>query len=126
MEIVSISMAKEDLIELNRVQKKFNFRSRSKLLRATINSFLNEYRVMESAKGHTDAVFTITYREMKKHSLSDMLHTFEDCIKTEVHQHHVGVCLEVLIVCAKAERLREMFVLLKREKSVLSVNCSLL
>jgi metal-responsive CopG/Arc/MetJ family transcriptional regulator len=126
MEIISISVDKETLAELATAQKALGFKSRSKLLRTTLASLLNEYRAMESMKGHMDSVFVLTYRESEKHRVSDMLHSFEDTIKTVIHQHHVGICLEVLIVCADASRIRELFGLLKKDKGVRSVSCSVL
>ena len=126
MEIISISLDKETLGELDKIQENLGFKSRSKLLRATLGSLLNEYRIMESLKGHIDSVFVVTYKESEKHRVSDLLHKFEDSIKTVVHQHHVGICLEVLIICADAERIRELFGLLKKDKGVRSVSCSVL
>ncbi|MEW6036464.1 MAG: CopG family ribbon-helix-helix protein [Candidatus Micrarchaeota archaeon] len=126
MEIISISLDKETLDELDKIQGNLGFKSRSKLLRATIGSLLNEYRVMETLKGHLDSVLVVTYKENEKHRVSDILHRFEDCIKTVVHQHHTGICLEVLILCADAERIRELFGLLKKDKGVRSVSCSVL
>jgi metal-responsive CopG/Arc/MetJ family transcriptional regulator len=73
-----------------------------------------------------DAVFTLTYREQEKGRVSDVLHRFEDCIRTTIHQHHEGICLEILIVCADAVRQRELFGLLKRAKGVRSLSCSVL
>lgn len=126
MEIISISLDKETLEELDRIQASLGFKSRSKLLRATLSSLMNEYKLIEQLKGHTDSVFVVTYRESEKDRISDITHKFEDCIKTVIHQHHVGICLEVLIVCADAGRIRELFGLLKRDKGVRSVNCSVL
>lgn len=126
MEIISISLDKETLEELDRIQQSLGFKSRSKLLRATLSSLMNEYKLMEQLKGHTDSVFVVTYRESEKDRVSDITHDFEDCIKTVIHQHHVGICLEVLIVCAEAARIRELFSLLKKDKGVRSVNCSVL
>jgi len=124
LEIISISLDEETLNELNEVQKTLGFKSRSKLLRTTLNSLINEYRVMESLKGHIDSVFVITYKESEKHNISDLLHNFEHSIKTSIHQHHVGICLEVLIVCDDAKRIRELFSLLKKHKGIRSISCS--
>lgn len=126
MEIISISVDKETLAELQKAQTALGFKSRSKLLRTTLASLLNEYRAMESLKGHMDSVFVLTYKESEKHRISDLLHSFEDTIKTVIHQHHVGICLEVLIVCADASRIRKLFSLLKKDKGVRSVSCTLL
>ncbi len=126
MEIISISLDKKTLEELDRIHSEMGFRSRSKLLRSSLSSFLNEYRLMESLKGHIDSVFVVTYPESEKHRVSDLLHTFEDSINTVVHQHHVGICLEVLMVSADAGRIRELFSLLKKDKGVRTVSCSVL
>lgn len=126
MEIISISLDRETLDELDKIQENLGFKSRSKLLRATIASLLNEYRIMETLKGHVDSVFVLTYRESEKHRVSDVLHKYDECIKTVVHQHHVGICIEVLIVCADADKIRELFGLLKKDKGVRSVSCSVL
>ncbi|VVC03352.1 Putative nickel-responsive regulator [Candidatus Bilamarchaeum dharawalense] len=121
-----MSLDNETLKELDRVQQTLGFKSRSKLLRTTLQSLINEYRIMESLKGHVDSVFVVTYKESEKHSISDLLHNFEDTIKTVIHQHHVGVCLEVLIICADAKRIRELFSILKKHKGVRSVSCSVI
>lgn len=126
MEIISISIDKDTLTELEQTQRRLGFGSRSRLLRAAIGSLLNEYRLMENRRGHTDAVFTLTYWEADKDRISDVLHRFEDCIKTTIHQHHEGICLEILVVCADAARQRELFGLLKKGKGVRSVSCSML
>ena len=125
MGIISISLDDKTLKDLNETQKTLGFKSRSKLLRGAIDCLTNEYRIIESMKGHTDGVFVVTYKESEKNRISDLLHGFEDCIKTVIHQHHVGICLEVLITCADAKRVRELFRELKKDKSVLSVSCSL-
>jgi metal-responsive CopG/Arc/MetJ family transcriptional regulator len=126
MEIISASLDSETLSELGEAQRRLGFSSRSRLLRAAISSLLNEYRLMESRRGHVDAVFTITYREADKDKVSDVLHMFEDCIGTTVHQHHRGICLEILIVCADAARQRELFGMLKKARGLRSLSVSVL
>ena len=126
MEIISISVDKETLKDVKEAQKALGFKSRSKLLRTTLASLLNEYRTMERLKGHTDSVFVVTYKESEKHRISDLLHRFENSITTVIHQHHVGICLEVLIVCADASSIRELFAVLKKDKGIRSVSCSVL
>ena len=126
MEIISISVDDKTLEDLNKMQKLLGFKSRSKLLRSTLNSLVSEYKMVEGLKGHIDAVYLLTYTETEKHRISDMLHKFDDSIKTLIHQHHLGVCLEILIVCAEAEKIRNLFSILKRDKGVKSVSCSVL
>jgi metal-responsive CopG/Arc/MetJ family transcriptional regulator len=126
MEIISISIDRDTLDELDHIQDKLGFKSRSRLLRATINSLLNEYRVLEGMKGHCDVVFTVAHRHHEGEWLSRIMKNFEDVIRTEVHQHHAGTCLRILIACGEAERMRMLFTSLKKEKGAQSVNCSIL
>lgn len=126
MEIVSISMDEETLSELDRTKERLGFKSRSRLLRATIDSLLNEYKAIESMKGHCDAVFTITHMQHGESGLGNLLREFDDVIVTEIHQHHRSICLRILITCADANRTRELFSHLKREKDVRSVKISVL
>ena len=126
MEIISMSLDRETVGELGKIQKKLGFRSRSKLMRATIGSLLNEYRVMEELEGHCDAVFTVTYEYRKKDELGHLLAQFEDIVRTQIHQSHAGVHLRVLIICGQAKRIRELFSELKTGKMVRSLSVSLL
>ncbi len=126
MEIISMSLDKDTLDELDKTQEHLGFKSRSKLIRATIKSLVNEYSAMESLKGHIDGVFVVSYKESEKHRVSDLLHKFEDSIETTIHRNHVGICLEVLIVCAEAKRIRDLFSMLKKDKGVRSVSWSVL
>jgi len=126
MEIISVSMDREQLGQLDKIQQKLGFKSRSKLLRATIDSMMNEYDVLDSRRGHTDAVFTVTHSSVGTDSLSRLLTEFEDVIMTEIHQHHKSLCLRVLIACGDAKRIKELFSHLKRRKGIRSVQVSVL
>ncbi len=126
MEIISVSMDEGQLEKLGKTQQELGFRSRSRLLRAAIDSMLNEFNVLDSRRGHTDAVFTVTHNSHGADSLGRLLDEFEDVIKTEVHQHHENVCLRVLIACGNATRVKELFSHLKRRKGIRSVQVSVL
>ncbi len=126
MEIISVSIDKKTLTEVDKIQEKLGFKSRSKLLRATINSLLNEYRLLDSLKGHSDSVITVTYKESDKNRISSVVHKFEKAVKTTVHQHHKGMCIDIMVVCCDAEDVRKLFSALKREKGVKSISCSIL
>jgi metal-responsive CopG/Arc/MetJ family transcriptional regulator len=126
MEIISVSIDKKTLSEVDRIQERLGFKSRSKLLRATINSLLNEYRLIDSLQGHSDSVITLTYEESAKNRISSIVHKFDDAVKTTVHQHHKGMCIDIMMVCCDADDVRALFSALKRDKGVHSINCSIL
>lgn len=125
MEIISVSIDKGTLDELERIKGQLGFRSRSRLMRAGMESLLNEFRVLEGAKGHCDAVLTVTHRHDGS-GLGDIMGRHESIIRTEIHQHHAGTCLRILIACGEAKELRNLFLDLKKEKGVRLVSCSLL
>ena len=93
MEILSISIDNEALKRLNEVQKMLGFKSRSKMLRNAILGMAKEYEVLETLKGKVESVFVMTYSDSKKNNVSDILHEFEDAIKTQLHQHNSGTCI---------------------------------
>jgi len=121
LEILSISIDDSSLKQLNGIQKKLGFKSRSKMLRNAILSMMKDYEALDSLKGKTDAVFVLAYPENEKNKVSDVLHRFEDAIKTELHQHDYGMCIDVLNISTEAKEVRDIFSELKRSKSIHSV-----
>lgn len=121
MEILSISIDDETLKQLNGVQKRLGFKSRSKMLRNAISSMIKDYESLDLLKGVVEVVFVITYGDTEKTKVSDILHRFEDAIKTELHQHNLRTCIDIINVNADANKIREIFGMLKRSKSVYSV-----
>ncbi len=96
------------------------------MLRNAVLSMLKDYEGLESLKGNVESVFVLTYKESEKNHVSDMLHKFEDAIKTELHQHHSGTCIDILNINANANKTREFFSVLKRNKCVYSVSCTII
>jgi metal-responsive CopG/Arc/MetJ family transcriptional regulator len=126
LEIISVSIDPETLKELNKIQANLGFKSRSKMIRATIDSLMNEFQVIDSLKGKHEVVLIVTYREHERDHVSAILHKFEDSIKTTIHQHRSTLCLDIINVNADATRIRELFSVLKRNKCVKSMNFTLL
>ena len=126
MEIISISLDKETLNELNSIQHNLGFKSRSKMIRATIDSLMNEFRIIDSLKGKHEVVLLVTYREHERDRVSAILHKFEDSIKTTIHKHRSTFCLDIIEVDADTARIKELFGVLRRNKYIKSVNFTLL
>jgi metal-responsive CopG/Arc/MetJ family transcriptional regulator len=118
-------MNKEDLARLGRLQRKLGFRSRSKMLRTAIMSLIGDYESLESLSGSVESVFVLSYGESDKNRVSDLLHGFKDAIKTELHQHNLGTCVDVLNIHTTAAKTRELFGALKRSRCVYSVTYSI-
>ncbi len=119
-------MDDDSLKLLDSVQKKLGYKSRSKLLRSTINSLINEYRDIDSSNGHTDAVITLTYIAKNQPKIHKIVHRFEKNVKSTVHQHHNGVCIDIILICSEGKVLQGFFSELKKNRAVKSINCSIL
>ncbi|MBN1169945.1 ribbon-helix-helix protein, CopG family [Candidatus Micrarchaeota archaeon] len=126
MEIISVSLDDKSLNDLDKLQQKLGYKSRSKLLRSTINSLLNEYKKIESQKGHTDAVIVVTYTANDQPKIHEIVHEYADSIRTSLHQHHNGVCIDIIMVCAEGSQIKELFSGLKRNPAVKSISFSIL
>ncbi len=115
-------MDKEDLRQLEQIRKRLGFKSRSKMLRNAISSLLKENEKLDSLKGHVETVFVLTYRESEKNHVSDLIHRFEDIIKTTLHQHnHSGTCIDIMNLDTDASKTRDFFNTVKKSKCVYSV-----
>jgi metal-responsive CopG/Arc/MetJ family transcriptional regulator len=121
MEILSISVDDETRKRLEGVQKRLGFKSRSKLLRDAVQSLVKDYEALEGLSGSVEIVFVLTYKESEKNHVSNTLHKFKDSIRSELHQHGTGACIDVLNVKAGAGHVREMFATLKKNRCIHSV-----
>ncbi|HUY70341.1 MAG TPA: ribbon-helix-helix protein, CopG family [Candidatus Baltobacteraceae bacterium] len=126
MKILSISVDKDAIKQLDAAQKRLGIKSRSKLLRNAILNMLKEYDTLDSLSGNVESIFLLTYKESEKNHVSDMLHRFEDYIKTDLHQHRHGTCIDVLNVEASANTTRALFAALKKSKCIYSVTYSII
>ena len=125
MKILSISIDKEALRQLGQIQKRLGYRSRSKMLRSALQSLVKDYDDLEGLRGDVESVFVLTYADNQKNNVSNLLHGFEDAIKTEMHHHHHGTCIDILNLETDAKTTRSFFSSVKSDKSIYSVTYSI-
>lgn len=121
MKILSISIDKNALSMLENARKRLGYKSRSKMLRDAVSVMLEEQKELDSLKGNVESVLILTYNESEKNHVSDLLHKFEDIIKTDLHQHNLGTCVEILNAYATADKTRMLIGALKRKKCIYSL-----
>ena len=126
MEIMSVSIDKETLNELNEIQERLGFRSRSKMLRSMIDLLLSEYKVLDALVGKHEVVFVITYKERESNHVQNILHIFKEHIRMNVHQDRGAMCIDMMNVDADAEVIKRLFREMKRSKCIRSLNFTLL
>lgn len=125
---IAVSMTESDLEELEFLLKEGEFSNRSDVVRHAVKALMSEHRNIERAKGVITVVITaLYYKKGQRHSINVVQHEFKENIVATVHSHTSdGSCIEVMIVTAKADIVREFLKKLRAQKKVLRVDVSLI
>ena len=128
MPIVAVSMTDSDLEELETLLKEGEFSNRSDVVRHAVQALMSEHRTIESAKGVITVVATaLYYKKGQGHNISAVQHEFKDSITATIHSHtSEGSCIEVMIITAKADTIRDFLKKLRAQKKVLKMEASLI
>ena len=109
MAIVSISLDKETLSELTRLERELGFSGRSDAVRAAVNALANENESREKLTGKVRSVLLIVHSEQAEGATIPLKHTFEDITSTQIHSNlSSGKCLEIFVLDGDASRIKEM------------------
>ena len=121
MKIISLSLDKELLADLDKAGKKLGYNSRSKVLREGGHSLLNQYISLDELPDPVSMVITIVHEHNADDFVSELSHSFEDLIETKIHKSSKNGCVEVLLVEGKASRASELVKKLKASKKIKAV-----
>jgi CopG family nickel-responsive transcriptional regulator len=126
MPIVAVSMTDSDLEDLEHLLAEGEFSNRSDLVRQAVQALMSVHRNIERAEGVVTAVITALYYEKGLgHTISAVQHEFRDHLTAIVHSHTSGGrCIEVMIVNAKADTVRNFLKKLRAQKKVVKVEVS--
>ncbi len=125
MEILSISLTKEDLRQLELTRRRLGFKSRSKMLRSALQSLVKDYGDLDMLRGNVESVFVLTYPDGERNKVSEILHRFENNIKSELHHHHPGTCIDILNLETTAKVTRDFFSATNKSKAIGAVTYSI-
>jgi CopG family nickel-responsive transcriptional regulator len=120
MSIISVSLPKELLKELEAVLGEEKYATRSEVLRQAIRSYITEYKELDKFKGNIIATVTVLYEKKEKNEeLFRLQHEFSDMITAYLHSHLTETaCLEVMVIKGPAMRLKILIDKLKANKPV--------
>jgi len=105
MPIISISLNKEILAELDKLQKSMGFSGRSEAIRAGIRNFVSEEKQKIDLSGNVHAILLVVHNDEFDHIVSGIKHNFEDLITTHLHSKIEGEkCMELFVIAGDAER----------------------
>ena len=128
MPIVAVSMTDSDLEDLEILLKQGKFSNRSDVVRHAVQALMSDHRKIENANGVITAIFTaLYYKKGQGHNISAVQHEFKNNISATIHSHTSdGSCIEVMIVTAKADTIRDFLKKLRAQKKVLKMEASLI
>ncbi len=105
MPIVSISLNKDILLEIDKLKKSMGFSGRSEAIRAGIRNFVSEEKQKNELSGIIHAILLVVHNDEFDHVVSGIKHNFEDLITTHLHSKIEGEkCMELFVINGDAER----------------------
>lgn len=109
MTIVSVSLNKKILDDMERLQRTHGFSGRSEIVRAGIRNLLSEEKKREDLSGMLHALFLAIHDEDSDEEVTEMGHVYDKLINTHLHSKIDGDrCLEIFLLKGDAREVKEM------------------
>lgn len=119
MTIVSVSLSKELLSDVSKLQKRLGFTGRSEIIRASVRTMLSEEKKKEDLIGDIHALFLVTHDEKSDDEINEMRHTYDKLITTHLHNKiDRDKCLEIFVLKGDADQIRGMTKLFQSNKKM--------
>ncbi len=109
MGVVSISLNKQMVDEIERLQKTMGFNGRSETIRAGIRSIAAEQKQASEMTGSVHAILLVLHRDEFDSVVAGLREGFEDLIRTHLHNKIEGdKCMDLFVVAGEAHRILEI------------------
>ncbi len=118
-EIVSVSLQKDSLVEIEKLQKELELKGRSELIRLAISALLRETNENLKLKGNINALLIVTHKHHD--GIVKIIHSNEELVLTHMHQHVEEKCVEIFLLKGSAEEILSLHKKLLKNKNVLGV-----
>ncbi len=119
-EIISLSLPKSLTDQIDSIQNKIGFSSRSEVVRNAIRSYISELRTQEPVGDPLEGAIMIFYNLKATAGLSEIKHNQLKLIKAFIHTHFDAKdkCLEILVVSGPNEKIKNLIKFIKSHKGV--------
>lgn len=105
MVIVSISLNKQMIDEIDRLKAVMGLSGRSETIRAGIRSFAAEQKQASEMAGDVHAILLVLHRDKFDGVVAGLREGFEDLITMHLHSKIEGdKCMDLFVVAGEAER----------------------
>ncbi|MGC1932350.1 MAG: CopG family ribbon-helix-helix protein [Candidatus Nitrosopolaris sp.] len=109
MTIVSVSLNRTILDDMDKLQKSHGFSGRSEIVRAGIRNLLSEERKRQDLTGMLHALFLAIHDEDSDEEVTEMRHVYDKLINTHLHSKiDRDRCLEIFLIRGDAREVKEM------------------
>jgi CopG family nickel-responsive transcriptional regulator len=109
MAIISISLSKKLLEEIDALKEEVGFSGRSEIIRASSRLLIADNNEKKEMDGEINAILILIHHQKSEDKVTQIKHGFEDIINTQIHSHlQKNQCLELFILGGDAGRIREL------------------
>ena len=109
MTIISISLNKNILKDIEKIQNDHGYSGRSEVIRAGIRLLLNEAKDIDTLSGEINSILLLVHDHNEENIVSNIKHKFEDITKTQIHSHlQNNKCLEIFVLEGSSDRVKEL------------------
>ena len=128
MSIVSVSIPKNLLENVDKYAKESGFANRSEIVRQALRTYMFESRRLDELQGRITAIITIVYqREAKRSQITDLQHNFGSAVLTFLHTHiQEGYCVEIIVARADTQVIRALVQALKANEQISEAKVTIL
>jgi CopG family nickel-responsive transcriptional regulator len=119
MTIISLSLNKTILEEIDRLQEEHGYSGRSELIRAGLRLLISESKNSENIIGEIKAILILIHNHDDEQVVSNIKHKFKGVTKTQIHSHFgEEKCLEIFVLEGEAKNIKEMVRLFQTSKKM--------
>ncbi len=119
MPIISVSLNKKILEEIDQMQEEYGYSARSELIRAGLRLLISDKKNTEKLSGTIKSILILIHKHDAEQTVSQIKHKFKDITKTQIHSHFKeDKCLEIFVLEGDAEKIKEMVRRLQTSKKM--------
>lgn len=108
MAVISVSLPDALLEQADDFSEQRGFAGRSDLVRAALRDFLaREAANAGAGVGARSATLTLLYPDGSERKIGEIRHEFTDIVRSMMHGHTKGLCVEVFVLEGSARRIQQ-------------------
>lgn len=116
--IVSISIPNDSIGEIESIGNALGLKGKSELVRLALHTLDNETKDLMMLKGKINAILVVTHQHDA--AVEKILHQYDQLITMHTHQHINAKCVEIFSLKGNAQKIREFYAALIKNKHVRS------